>query len=69
MGIDICAEWDGMTAAERKAQITGFSVEHGYVGYPPLTGRVSRASGVRRGLVLRGQCWAAILPRPRSNDD
>jgi hypothetical protein len=33
MGIDIYAEWDGMTDAEKKAQITGFSVEHGYLGY------------------------------------
>jgi len=33
MGIDIYAEWDGMSAAEKTAQITGFSVEHGHVGY------------------------------------
>lgn len=33
MGIDIYAEWDGMTKAERDAQITGFSIEHGHVGY------------------------------------
>lgn len=33
MGIDIYAEWDGMSDAEKKAQITGFSVEHGHVGY------------------------------------
>jgi hypothetical protein len=33
MGIDIYAEWDGMTEAEHDAQITGFSVEHGHVGY------------------------------------
>jgi len=33
MGIDIYAEWDGMTDAEKKAQITGFSAEHGHVGY------------------------------------
>jgi hypothetical protein len=33
MGIDIYAEWDGMTVAEKKAQITGFSVLHGHVGY------------------------------------
>lgn len=33
MGIDIYAQWDGMTAAEENAQITGFSVEHGHVGY------------------------------------
>jgi hypothetical protein len=30
MGIDIYAKWDGMTDAEKKAQVTGFSVEHGY---------------------------------------
>jgi len=33
MGIDIYAEWKGMSDAERKAQVTGFSVEHGHVGY------------------------------------
>ena len=33
MGIDIYAEWDGMTEAEHDAQLTGFSVEHGHVGY------------------------------------
>jgi len=32
MGIDIYAEWDGMSAAEKTAQTTGFSVEHGHVG-------------------------------------
>lgn len=33
MGIDIYAEWDGMTEAEKSAQVTGFSAEHGHVGY------------------------------------
>lgn len=33
MGIDIYAEWDGMTEREKAAQTTGFSVEHGHVGY------------------------------------
>src|SRR3984893_15575344 len=33
MGIDIYAKWDGMTEAEEAAQITGFSIEHGHVGY------------------------------------
>jgi hypothetical protein len=33
MGIDIYAEWDAITDAEKAAQITGFSVEHGHVGY------------------------------------
>jgi hypothetical protein len=33
MGIDIYAEWDGMTDAEKRAQTTGFSVVHGHVGY------------------------------------
>jgi hypothetical protein len=33
MGIDIYAEGDGMTDAQREAQITGCSVEHGHVGY------------------------------------
>jgi hypothetical protein len=33
MGIDIYATWNGMTAADHAAQITGFSVVHGHVGY------------------------------------
>jgi hypothetical protein len=33
MGIDIYAEWKGMSDAEKEAQITGFSVDHGHVGY------------------------------------
>jgi hypothetical protein len=33
MGIDIYAEWDGMSGAERDAQVTGFSIEDGDVGY------------------------------------
>lgn len=33
MGIDIYAEWDGMTEAEKHLQYTGFSIEHGHVGY------------------------------------
>jgi hypothetical protein len=33
MGIDIYARWRGQSEAERNAQITGFSVEHGFVGY------------------------------------
>jgi hypothetical protein len=33
MGIDIYAKWPGMTADEDAEQITGFSVEHGHVGY------------------------------------
>jgi hypothetical protein len=33
MGIDIYAEWDGMTKEEHSAQITGFSSVHGHVGY------------------------------------
>ena len=33
MGIDIYLRWDEMTEAERKAQYTGFSIEHGHVGY------------------------------------
>ena len=33
MGIDIYAKWDGMTEAEENAQITGFSIEDGHVGY------------------------------------
>jgi hypothetical protein len=33
MGIDIYAEWSGMSDADKKAQVTGFSVEHGHLGY------------------------------------
>jgi len=33
MGIDIYAEWNGITEAEQEAQITGFSIEQGHVGY------------------------------------
>ncbi len=32
MGIDIYAQWDGMTTQEEAAQVTGFSIEHGHVG-------------------------------------
>ena len=33
MGIDIYAKWDRMTPQQDAAQITGYSVEHGFVGY------------------------------------
>lgn len=33
MGIDVYAKWDGQTDAEKKAQITGFSIVHGHTGY------------------------------------
>jgi len=33
MGIDIYAEWEGMTGAEHDAQDVGFSVEDGDAGY------------------------------------
>jgi hypothetical protein len=33
MGIDIYAQWDGITEREKQAQICCFSVVHGYVGY------------------------------------
>jgi hypothetical protein len=33
MGIDIYAKWQGQTEAEAKAQIVGFSVVHGHIGY------------------------------------
>jgi hypothetical protein len=33
MGIDIYAKWKGQTEEESAAQLTGFSVEHGHVGY------------------------------------
>lgn len=33
MGIDIYMRWQGITEPERDAQVTGFSVESGDVGY------------------------------------
>ena len=33
MGIDIYARWKGQTDEDEAAQITGFSVESGHVGY------------------------------------
>jgi hypothetical protein len=33
MGIDIYAQWKGQTEEEKQAQLTGFSVVHGHVGY------------------------------------
>ncbi len=33
MGIDIYASWTGQTDDERAAQVTGFSIAHGHVGY------------------------------------
>jgi hypothetical protein len=33
MGIDVYLKWEGQTEAELAAQITGFSIEAGHVGY------------------------------------
>lgn len=33
MGIDVYMRWRGMTEKEKDAQVTGFSTEHGHVGY------------------------------------
>lgn len=33
MGIDIYARWKGQTKRECEAQVTGWSIVHGYVGY------------------------------------
>lgn len=33
MGIDIYVKWDGQTEAEKKAQLTGFSIDAGQHGY------------------------------------
>lgn len=33
MGIDVYLRWNGQTVAEEQAQYTGFSIEHGHVGY------------------------------------
>jgi hypothetical protein len=33
IGIDVYLNWDGATEEEQAAQITGFSIAHGHVGY------------------------------------
>jgi hypothetical protein len=33
MGIDIYLEWDGMTTKDHDAQVTGFRIDRGHVGY------------------------------------
>lgn len=33
MGIDVYLCWDGQTEEEKEAQITGYSMTHGHVGY------------------------------------
>lgn len=33
MGIDIYLEWNDITKEEKKEQYTGFSIDHGHVGY------------------------------------
>ena len=33
MGIDILLSWDAMTGEERNAQLTGFRIDAGHVGY------------------------------------
>lgn len=33
MGIDIYMRWDDQTEDEKEAQYTGFSIDHGHVGY------------------------------------
>jgi hypothetical protein len=33
MGIDVYMQWDGMTEAEKQAQITGFAIDKGETGY------------------------------------
>lgn len=33
MGIDVYLRWDGMTEEDEKKQYTGFSTQHGHVGY------------------------------------
>ena len=33
MGIDIYTRWKGQTDEETQAQMTGFSIVHGHVGY------------------------------------
>lgn len=33
MGFDVYLKWDGITTDEESAQITGYSLVHGHVGY------------------------------------
>jgi hypothetical protein len=33
MGIDVYMRWNGQTKEEKEAQLTGFSIVHGYTGY------------------------------------
>jgi hypothetical protein len=53
MGIDIYMRWDGQTEAEEKAQYTGFSVQHGHVGYL----REAYHGGPYATKVLVGEAW------------
>lgn len=33
MGFDVYLKWDGMTRVDEDAQITGYSLVHGHIGY------------------------------------
>ncbi len=65
MGIDIYACWHGQTEDEAEAQMTGFSVVHGHVGYlreayhgEPYATRYLVAEAFENG---RAQIPAAVL--------
>lgn len=57
MGIDVYAKWDGQTDAERDAQITGFSIAHGHVGYL----REAYHGEPYATKVLFPECWDDVL--------
>lgn len=58
MGIDVYANWRGKTEAESKAQITGFSVMHGHVGYL----REAYHGGPYATQILFPECWLSEGP-------
>jgi hypothetical protein len=57
MGIDAYAKWDGQTAAERDAQITGYSIVSGHVGYL----REAYHGEPYATKVLFPECWDDVL--------
>jgi hypothetical protein len=57
MGIDVYAKWDGQTAAERDAQITGYSIVSGHVGYL----REAYHGEPYATRVLFPECWDDVL--------
>ena len=61
MGIDIYAEWRGMTQEEKNAQITGFNAAAGYVG---ICAKRTTASRMQRGCSFPRRSSRATQPFP-----